>query len=498
MSRLRGLYRSCPIAIRWIAFAGVLNALAWGIIVPPFHVPDENAHVAYVQYLAETGKLPKATGGREAFTPEINETLRALSFYDVVGRTENRPPGTRAEQLPLAAVRAGDAPSRSGDGYVSSATNNPPLYYGLQAGVYWLSPSHDLLTRVALMRILSALLAGAAALFGALFVRELLPGCSWAWIAGGLAIALQPLFGFMGGGVNNDVLLACASAAMFLALARIFGRGLTPARAAGLAAALVTGALAKATMIAFVPAVAFALLWMLLRARREQRGAALRAVAIAVGVVVVPALLYALLSATVWDRPVWGAAAGGPAAAGIDPVPPPAGSLREQLSYVWGLFLPRLGVFAHLHPTPNPPYEVWFSGFVGRFGWLDYGFAKWVYDVALLVAGLAVALALAALVRLRGALSGRVAELVAYLLALLGLAGLIGAAGYSYWRSTDGQRFEQARYLLPLLPLYGALIGLAVRGAGRRAAPALAAVAVVILIGWSSYAQIITVLRYYG
>ena len=51
--------------------------------------------------------------------------------------------------------------------------------------------------------------------------------------------------------------------------------------------------------------------------------------------------------------------------------------------------------------------------------------------------------------------------------------------------------------MLPLLPLYGALVGLVVR-AGRRASPALAACAAVIAVGWSVYAQILTVLRYYG
>ena len=250
-------------------------------------------------------------------------------------------------------------------------------------------------------------------------------------------------------------------------------------------------------MIAFAPAVAFALLWALLRARPGMRSQVLRAIGVAIAVVVVPALLYVLLSATVWDRPVWGAAAGS-ALPGADPVAPPAGSLREQISYTWGLFAPGLGLFAHLHPTPNPLYDVWFSGFVGRFGWLDYGFPAWLYDLAELVVGLVVVLAVAALVRARDALRGRLAEIVTYLLAMIGLAGLIGAAGYRYWLDTDGQRFEQARYLLPLLPLYGALVALAVRGAGRRAAPVVAAVAVVLMIGWSAYAQIITVIRYYG
>ncbi|MEA2220483.1 MAG: hypothetical protein QOJ35_3109 [Solirubrobacteraceae bacterium] len=500
VTRVCDAYRRCPPAARWIALVALLNALVWGILVPPFQVPDENAHVAYVQYLAETGKLPKGVPGREQYSPEISATLRALDFFALIGRPENRPPGTREESAALDEVRAA-RPSRVGSGDVSSATNNPPLYYAVEAAAYWASPSSDLLARVALMRVVSALLAGLTALFGVLFVRELMPGTPWAWVAGGVAIAMQPLLGFMGGGVNNDIMLAAASAAMFLALARIFRRGLTPARAAGLGLALAAGALAKATMIAFVPAVAFALLWAVVRAGPQRRRAALRAVAVGLGTVALPALLYALASATIWDRPLWGAAAGSAAASALPGAVAQhaaAGSLREQLSYTWQLFLPKLGVVTALHPTHNPPLDVWFRGFVGRFGWLDYGFPEWVYRIGQDIVVLVVALALATLVRARRVLAGRIGELATYALAVAGLAALIGAAGYRYWLNTGGMRFEQARYLLPLLPLYGAIVALAVRGAGRRAGPALAAVAVVVMIGWSAYAQLLTVMRFYG
>lgn len=499
MRRVRGAWQRCPAAVRWIALAGLLNALAWGILVPPFHVPDEHAHVAYVQYFAETGKLPEGAPGRPEYSPEITRTLAALRFYSIIGRPENRPPGTSAESADLRAVRAA-APSRVGSGDVSSATNNPPLYYAVQAAAYLASPSSDLLTRVALMRIVSALLAGLTVLFGALFVREIVPGSVWAQIAGGLAIAMQPLLGFMGGGVNNDIMLACASAALFLALARSFRHGLTSRRAAAIGLALVAGALAKATMIAFVPAVAFALLWAIVRAGPGRRRAVARAAAIAVVVAAVPALLYVLASATVWDRPVWGAAAAAdPTSLPGDAVAtqPPAGSLREEISYIWQLYLPKLGIATALHPTSSPPVDVWLTGFVGSFGWLDYGFPPWVYTLAKWVSALVVALAAVTLVRRREALRGRGAELATYALACVGLAVLIGAAGYSFWLGTGGRRFEQARYLLPLLPLYGAIVALAVRAGGRRA-PALAAVAVVAMLGWSSYAQILTVLRYYG
>ena len=51
-----------------------------------------------------------------------------------------------------AALRAGLAASNDplGPGGASTATNQPPLYYALEAIPYWLSPSNDILTRLGL------------------------------------------------------------------------------------------------------------------------------------------------------------------------------------------------------------------------------------------------------------------------------------------------------------------------------------------------------------
>jgi len=40
------------------ALVALLNAACWSFITPPFQVPDEQDHFAYVQQLAETGHLP--------------------------------------------------------------------------------------------------------------------------------------------------------------------------------------------------------------------------------------------------------------------------------------------------------------------------------------------------------------------------------------------------------------------------------------------------------
>ena len=43
----------------WVCFlVALLNGIAWGLITPLFQTSDEAGHVAYVQYVAETGKPP--------------------------------------------------------------------------------------------------------------------------------------------------------------------------------------------------------------------------------------------------------------------------------------------------------------------------------------------------------------------------------------------------------------------------------------------------------
>jgi hypothetical protein len=84
------------------------------------------------------------------------------------------------------------------------------MYYALQAIPYSLVGG-TLLERLAIMRLLSALMARITALFVFLFIREALPGIAWAWTAGALGVALAPLLGFMSSGVNPDAMLYAVS-----------------------------------------------------------------------------------------------------------------------------------------------------------------------------------------------------------------------------------------------------------------------------------------------
>ena len=99
-----------------------------------------------------------------------------------------------------------------------------------------------------------------------------------------------------------------------------------------------------------------------------------------------------------------------------------------------------------------------------QFGWLDFGFPSWVYPVALGVFAALVVLAALFVVRRLGTVRSCLGEIVSFALMAGGLAGIIAFVGYRALLDQSGA-FEQARYLLPLLPLYGLLVALAVRGA---------------------------------
>ena len=96
----------------------------------------------------------------------------------------------------------------------------------------------------------------------------------------------------------------------------------------------------------------------------------------------------------------------------------------------------------------------------------------------------------------RDAVRRHAGEALVYLLIVAGLAVAISVASYrAYLVNTP---FDQARYLLPLLPLFALVPALAVRAAGPRFAPLVGVLLVLTGIGFSVFAQLLTLDRYYG
>lgn len=478
-----GALRRIPRAAWICAVVACLNAICWSILTPPFQVPDEPSHFAYVKQLAETGS-PPTSNVKITSVEEIN-ALDALHYYNV----RQQPHSTIASQFEQTELERGLAtgPRDIGSAGSGVSESEPPLYYALETIPYDLGSSGTVLDRLQLMRLLSTLFAGMAGLFVFLFVREALPADRWAWTVGGLSVALAPLLGFMSGGVNPDSMLCAVAAALFYCLARGFRRGLTYQGAAAIGILTAIGFLTKLNFAGLAPGVLLGALVLSIRAGHPSRLRTVRLVALSIGIAVSPVLAYTALNALSGNAPL----AFVTAAIGTT-----RDSLLAQINYIWQLYLPRLPGTVNDFPGLFTTRQLWFDHYVGLYGWLDTSFPHWVETLALVPAGLIALLCARALVQARVALRSRWPEMVVYAVMGIGLLVLLGVAGYRAFPEVETE-YAQPRYLLPLFALVGAALALAARGAGRRWGPVVGVLIVFLFFAHDLFSQILEAGRFY-
>lgn len=487
-SRLRAALRRVPAAAWTCALIALLNAAAWSIITPAFQGKDEIDHFSYVARLAEAGALPEERDHEEPYPLEELRLMEAAHYYQVRFTPFTPAISSMAEQKVLTEEADAGASLRT-SGEAGRVTTEAPLYYALEVIPYELAGGNPL-TKIQLMRLLGALLAGITALLSFFFLRELLPRVPWAATVGAICVALQPLLGFMSGSVNPDVMLFTVCAAVLLCLARAFRRGLSLRLALALGALIVIGFLTKLNFTGFAFGVFFGLLVLAVREARRHGRRGLIAPAIAGAIGIAPPLLYVLHNVLTHRAAV---KAVSESSAGFTPA-----VLLKELSYTWQMFLPRLPGMTPYFKGMFPLREVWFDRSVGLYGWMDTMFPSWVDNVALVLAGAVALLCGRELYIRRHTLWARLPELCVYAVMLLGLLLMIGFASYHSDLIEHELSFGEPRYLLPLVPLLGAAVALAVRGAGRRWAPVVGASMVILFLGHDVFSQLQVIARYYG
>jgi 4-amino-4-deoxy-L-arabinose transferase-like glycosyltransferase len=464
-----------------------LNAACWSFVTAPFQVPDEPDHYVYVKQLFETRTLPKLS--TELTSSEVIDVLLGLHYPEIREQPENHTISSSFEEHELQRdIEASKREADVGSPAAGVATSQPPLYYALESIPYGLGKGGTVLDRLQLMRLTSALFAGLTAMFAFLFIREVLPGERWAWIVGGLSIALAPLLGFMSGAVNPDAMLFAVSAALFYLLARAFRRGLDVRTAAAIGTVIAIGFLTKLNFIGLAPGALLGLVVLSVRAARQMGRGAYRLLALAVGIAMSPVVLYVGVNAITGHRSL------GIVSSALHLT---HGSILAQANYIWQLYLPRLPGTANDFPGLFTPQQLWFRGYVGLYGWLDTPFPGWVSAAALIPAGVLALLCARSLLQRRAALRRRAAELVVYATIAIGLMVLVGADSYLAFPRLIAE-YAQVRYLLPLLPLLGAALALAARGAGRRLGPATGVLIVLLFLAHDIFSQLLVVARYYG
>jgi 4-amino-4-deoxy-L-arabinose transferase-like glycosyltransferase len=482
--RALGRFPRACLACAAIAF---VNSGLWAIITPSFQVPDEGAHAGYVQYVGEWWDIP---GGPQRRPGILSEEM-GIAGSAVPFSIEGKP--TWFEHDVRGLDRSLGGADRHPGSVPAQAFNNPPLYYLLAAVPYTLAKSANFFDLFLVLRLFSALLAAITVAFTFLFVREILPGDSWTPRVAALAVAFQPMFGFMSGGINNDNLLYACGAALIYLLARALRRGLTPWLGVAIGGVAAAGMLTKTSFAGLLPGAALGLLLATWRSAPRLRPA-LVGLAAAVAAGAIPYGAWLLANKGLFQRPTSTTTAGFnvPSLSEVT-------SFSGQLSYLWQVFLPPLPHMGHFKVLANsyPLWDTYIQGFVGRFGWWRFAFPEWVDWLALTVYVSVLGLAATALARARAALRARWPELLTYAALIGGFVLLVEIASYRY-QTVNGGQFEQTRYLFPLIAFYGALVALAARGAGRRWGQAVGAFLVVLAMGHSLFAMLLVVSHYYA
>ena len=120
----------------WLcALVAFLNSSAWAVWTPPLQAPDEPAHVYYVQYLAETGKVPRP-GPTDTKSEEEQTVEAGVHRADIVAtssgarcgrrqsRSVSRSSSTRTSIASAEAVTRVSAPTRRSTTPRSSCPTN--------------------------------------------------------------------------------------------------------------------------------------------------------------------------------------------------------------------------------------------------------------------------------------------------------------------------------------------------------------------------------------
>lgn len=439
-----------------------IQVVAWILVLPAFQGPDEEAHFAYVQYLAETGKTPDRYAG--SGWNQSTEEAEAIKWADLLvlrGVLAARPGWTDAAEQRWREVEASlpDEASSNGDG-PNPAGQNPPLYYALETIPYHLSPGGSFFNRFYMTRFASGLLYVAAVAFMWLIASELFRAVWARTLATGI-FALHPKLAMLGAVVNPDILLVLTWTAFIYVGLRILRHGLTLRRLVGAGAAVAASVLTHGRGLAILPALLVLLGIAYLRWRPPVRKTLL-VVAVVLGIAAVGLGIAGVFTSGVSGED---AAYGGL----LGWMDDRSFNTRQFLSYLWQFYLPKLEFMQPSIGVPGYGFrEVYIQSFYSDLASLEIQYPRFAIDL----------LQAATMVLLLGLYTVAVTRLEAVkrnwpILTFLFLTGLsmvaaLHVSSYTTMLINPGDPVLTGRYLLPLLSLLAIAVTIVVAALPRR------------------------------
>jgi hypothetical protein len=477
----------------------VANAWCWSVITPMFNTPDETEHFAYVQYLAETGRVPeRAPGTRPVWSSREGIAIEGLRALSNIEMSDARPPWTSAAERQWRAKDAKRPPQGNGGGYNTPATHPPPYYLAL-APAYLATRRWSPWSQVTAERLVSGLFGGLTACLVLLTVAELIPRWRAAALVAALVVAFEPMVGFMFGAINNDAGVNATAALLIYLTIRGLRRGMSVPLAIAIGAVAALLPLMKLTGFALYPAAATGVIGGAIRAarssdRREGWSRGLRVLAAAGGTLLACAAAWKIVA------PLLGRGQTAAPTATVAPQESVASSFLaapgSYASYVWQVFFPRLPFMADRHLQAWPAFDIYVERAWAAFGWYAVFFPIWVYVVIGVMMATTGLLAARTLIGIRESLVSYGWEV-----AVLGLAlvGVIIGVEIAYQSPTPRPVIaEQGRYAFTALVPLGVIVGaacLSVRGACRNV---LATVLVCSVLSLSFASQLLVITSFYA
>jgi hypothetical protein len=460
LRRAGGAVRRVPAPLALLLAVAAVLSFSWSLATAIMQGPDETDHIAYIEHLAESGHIPSATAGSGPYAPD---ELTALYGYGYAKLQQNRL--ARPPWLPTQEREFRQFEEALGDGALSKAGGplsvgkSPPLYYGVGAVGWKLTPGGHFFGRLFVLRLISGVLLLITVAFTWLLAGEVFRRTVPQTIATGV-VALSPMAGFMSGIVNTDILLT-ALYAVFLWLALRTARlGLTWQRAALLSLVTVGAVLTHGRGLALVPALGIALAACWLRHRKPLRETLLAAAG-AAGTLIGGLVVYRLVSAAGGGGSLYGGE--------VNLGSKSAFSIRQLLSGIWQFYLPKLDAMVP-HLGPNIGYRQIYiqQYFAGVFSSFEVYFPYWVYDTVQVIVGIMIVGLWSVAILRRELVVARWPAVVI----LLGTAGslifFLHVASYRALANGSDNPLIVGRYLLPMVPVVGVAAAALVAAMPRR------------------------------
>lgn len=492
LARARRLIDRVPRALALILLVGAVQSIAWDVALPAFQGPDEDTHFAYLQYLAETGRLPSASSGPTAYSSEQEQGMTWLNINPLRGNLGGRPAWSEADLKEWHEIQHKLAPgSRANGSGPNPVAKNPPLYYAAMSIPYRLLVWLPLLKRLFILRLFNALCYLATIALTWLIAGELFGRARFKQLLAAGVVALEPQLAFMSAVINPDSLLIALTTAFLLATIRLVQRGPSMARVLSASALAAAAVLTHGRGLVTLPVLAVTLVAAYVAHRPSLREAFARAGAAAatVGVAFVAYVLFGRASGagSLYAGQVSGFNSG------------PGFNLRQFLSSIYQFYFPKL---ASLQPRLGPPYgyrQVFIETFYGTFGWLEVTFKPRVYDALQVFSALGLVGFYTAIVVCWRRLWRRWPVVVVMLSLLLVTLLFLHYVSYRDLLSSGGaEPLIVGRYLLPMISLFGVAIAFTIGALPRRAGVLAAAAILAAGVLLSLTGLGITVTRFYA